>query len=75
MSEMKWQPIETAPKDGREILLFDRDDLPTVFAGKWAPVAGDGGWWIYADELLQDACAEAFPTHWMPLPPPPEREE
>jgi hypothetical protein len=67
-----WQPIDTAPKDGTEILLFDGE---VVTVGGWisevdqgADYEGQGliapGWWSLA---LKDN----KPTHWQPLPPPP----
>jgi hypothetical protein len=70
---MNWQPIETAPRDGKEnVLLFDGK---TVSAGGWttdldagAEYEGQlgmfGWWWIEGGD-----CA---PTHWMPLPEPPK---
>lgn len=74
-----WQPIETAPKDGTKILGYDPDigvstmsyfdDGSLVFYSKS---------WIIA---LFDVCDECYPkpiginpTHWMPLPPPPQQE-
>lgn len=59
---MEWQPIETAPKDGTEILLYRRG----VSQGKWrvgmlnGQCAWGGDGWFYPrwDQ----------PTHWMPLP-------
>lgn len=67
-----WQPIETAPKDGRHILVNDPFQLPRVVAAKW--VEGEGyALFVYADEVLQDICAEGPQcTHWMPLPEPPK---
>jgi hypothetical protein len=61
---MEWQPIETAPKDGSFVL---------VTSEKWfgdCDVAGwhFGMWRISADP---ESCP-IYPTHWMPLPPPPE---
>ena len=56
MSE--WQPIETAPKDGKLILLW----VPGKEYGlmKW-----EGIW----DDRLHGCRG---PTHWMPLPEPPD---
>lgn len=58
-----WQPIASAPKDGREILIGWTDSSRIFIAifeiGRWRD-AEDG---------------EAFPfepTHWMPLPEPPK---
>ena len=74
---MNWQPIETAPKDGRCILVFVPGDyFPMVgVAGNTGDVYvmrwnshGEGGWdqWDSYHDLDADA-----PTHWMPLPEPP----
>lgn len=64
MSE--WQPIETAPKNGKRILLASGSSH--VFTGFWdadadAPETDGwsddgGGWWE--------------PHHWTPLPEPPK---
>lgn len=63
MSE-EWQPLETAPKDGRAILGF----IPGWFAicGTWFQ---DGQWWMAAGQDGRMGCPP--PTHWMPLPEPP----
>lgn len=68
----KWQPIETAPKDGTLVDLWlpglpnpaFPDALTTCPAGRetncrWQ----DGRWW--GSDYMQSA------THWMPLPLPP----
>lgn len=73
MSE--WQPIETAPKDGSLVLLSNKNG---VWAGKYTPVYSSGfvpknKWSSYL--LNHDhfkAKKDITPTHWMPLPKPPE---
>lgn len=70
---MEWQPIETAPKDGREILCGRFTDEKDKFNGKinvdWyrQPHHGKGyiGWGRFNPKYWP-------PTHWMPLPKPPE---
>jgi Lar family restriction alleviation protein len=78
----EWQPIETAPKTGRILLL----GYPNV-AGKWRTVRGqwmseayiaeyweepddvEPGWFetsAEADDVPN--CWPVTPTHWMPLP-------
>lgn len=70
IAEDKWQPIETAPHDGTIVLgVTIQAQRPTAcitwFTGyQWLStgkpdkfVVQPHGWW---------------PTHWMPLPPPPE---
>ena len=64
--EDPWQPIETAPKDGREVWVYadGREELPSFqCVCAYHP---DAGW--CADELREV-------THWMPLPAPPQKEE
>jgi len=72
---MNWQPIETAPKDGRRVLVWIddpkllRDGYPICFARLW----------FYDDGSLGGG-AEGFNgkwdiTHWMPLPEPPKDEK
>lgn len=62
-----WQPIETAPKDGTEILLFVdayvTGDTPQQVVGRWFR----SGW----QESYADEYAVCEVTHWMPLPEPP----
>jgi hypothetical protein len=59
-----WQPIETAPRDGSQILAWDGDELLIAW---WC----DGGRWI-SDNLQQYHPGEyENPTHWQPLPSPP----
>lgn len=62
-----WQPIETAPKDGSEILLFN--SLGNRHIGRWGHrYLGDPiheGWTWDGKQIGGDV------THWMPLPAPP----
>jgi hypothetical protein len=79
MSE--WQPIETAPKEeGHWIIVWDADyELPMVVHwwgglelvnGQWEP--NEFGEWS-ADLRMKDRGPNSTsPTHWMPLPAPPE---
>lgn len=65
----KWQPIETAPKDGRRIII-GYDDVVAIV--KW-----EGSGWCENDyDNLWHGPDMFFggPTHWQPLPPPPESE-
>ena len=75
----KWQTIETAPKDGKNIIGFTGHGVEVVRWCDWngreyAP--GDG--WIGVEQ--DSTCltpnyrrekAQHQPTHWMPLPNPP----
>ena len=62
-SASKWQPIETAPKNGNHILLYRYD---IKFVGYYG--GANVGWRINAPDL---PCMWPEPTHWMPLPKPP----
>lgn len=70
---MEWQPIETAPTDGTRIFACRLGFEPQVvrWNAKWCSLDfedfdTDDQWhhW-YANTEYQ-------PTHWMPLPPPPQ---
>lgn len=62
---MTWQPIETAPKDGKPVLLWKE---PTKEHYVAAFIRGDHPGWCTPDGF------EIFrATHWMPLPHPPEQ--
>jgi hypothetical protein len=63
---MEWQPIETAPKDGRLILARNAtgDDWSGTFVAYWSTVKND---WMYSIERVAPEL-----THWMPLPEPPK---
>lgn len=60
----KWHPIETAPKDGRDVLLFTPSPFNGITIGSWGKWIG--GWGDQDGDMYPD------PTHWMPLPEPPE---
>ena len=84
---MKWQPIETAPKDGVEILLRrgtrvtsgayqkEIDEMGSeyhsngTYLGEYPTGNTSPAMWMSWDGGFLD---EEPPTHWMPLPPPPE---
>lgn len=58
-----WQPIDTAPRLGARVLVWDR--ISGVLAAQYLM----GAW--YAHEIRQ----EVVPTHWQPLPAPPSEGE
>ena len=63
---MEWQPIETAPRDGTEFLAF------------WSNAYGKFKfiqpmmWLNNRFVVTWDHDDDVKPTHWMPLPQPPE---
>lgn len=70
----RWRPIETAPMDGRVPILVTRPDHhPRVVHYMVSIEEGDGAW-IIARRVGSDPGALVYeaPTHWRPLPDPPE---
>jgi len=70
----KWQPIETAPRDGTSVLLFadDRGDY-----GRGEPYQGQ---WDAEHEMWRTFCGDDVeserhgPHWWIPMPAPPPDE-
>lgn len=64
-----WQGIESAPRDWSEVILFDQEYHPNVTSGFYS--CADGG----RDHWVSSSGSDRLePTHWMPLPPPPEEK-
>ena len=59
---MTWQKIETAPEDGTFILGINEGDWPEMAVIAWDK---EKEYWWWGEYTF-------YPTHWMPLPPPPE---
>lgn len=77
----QWQPIETAPKDGTEILIFqpafEKYGVKSWQRERIAVVSWQHfGWSI--DHVSGAECEDDFDyaavTHWQPLPNPPEKK-
>lgn len=68
---MRWKPIETAPKDGTEILAWNGESVQQSW---WDDtVYRQGKWCIWRDAKLGHIYwLDPVPTHWMPLPLPPQ---
>lgn len=82
--DSQWQPIETAPKDGTEIIgmyfnVYEPGFPPTVY-GPWTVAFRRGKWessWdgervlsYMSDFGSEYKSPEPDPTHWMPMPAP-----
>lgn len=84
--EREWRDISTAPKDGTRVMLWM---VPTYDGGTISLIDDDphpvfGSWVKWADNDKESGFREGWtwygsarckPTHWMPLPPPPEKEK
>lgn len=62
---MEWQSIETAPKDGAEIIIYDAGWSESGIAHCW----WDGNWQVVGREDI----TRTIPTHWMPIPKAPTK--
>ncbi len=88
---MEWQPIETAPKDGTEILLcevvkwnqgtYDEQgkcmSIPRIDYIHHVAAYIDVEWFVAEKGAGYEyqAIIMENPTHWMPLPPPPANHQ
>jgi hypothetical protein len=79
VKQESWMPIETAPKDGSEVLLMvkSRAGIKKGFLVGHYMGGGhciedhppiDSGWYFWNGRMFDK---ESEPTHWMPLPLPP----
>jgi hypothetical protein len=69
----EWQPIETAPKDGRRVLVLNHgEDVRIAKFGTFKFEKSEGTGWMDCENpewFLANA------THWMPIPDPPSKCE
>jgi hypothetical protein len=63
---MDWQPIETAPESG-DFLLWNGKRV-----AQGSRAMDDGEFWWADQDGYDFKPIEPEPTHWMPLPSPPE---
>lgn len=77
--QSQWKPIETAPKDFTDVLLYFPDFSPEyrIIIGHWVACEEDPDdepWWFEQD--VDRGCIngplEGEPTHWMELPEAPK---
>jgi hypothetical protein len=68
MSRDPWQPIASAPKDGTMILLVSDEDPEHIQPCQWSEV----GWLSPYSYSTYFSGGFDGPTHWMPMPSPPE---
>ena len=67
----EWQPIDTAPKDGTDILAYLEW---TDKSGEIRVIRWDEEMEVWWGDYAYDPDDEfEYPTHWMPLPAPPKK--
>lgn len=76
--KLNWQPIDTAPKDGTQILLCQATDGDGkiindsawglfIQVAAWWPEEYGGSWVVYCSQI-EEPPLHFDPTHWAPLP-------
>ena len=73
--ESKWQSMDTAPKNGRAILVWDGNEIEKVAWENWSRESF--GWVIAHSEREQKTGPDTVitidkPLAWLPLPEPPK---
>jgi hypothetical protein len=82
---MDWQPISSAPRDGDPILIWKPNERMVgeyMMAAYWADdhPGGGSGWVPVGGIHIQGYVSgvtgteQGFPTHWIPLPAPPQEK-
>lgn len=70
-----WQPMETAPRDGTDILVSNGEwiDVGWFSQSIWLGVDSEQGAFVIDDPRDYPIWGDALGlTHWHPLPPPPD---
>jgi hypothetical protein len=72
-----WQDIATAPRDGTRVLLAWADGAMAiaVWQNRNENLEADTYYEGWVDQFDFVAMSVEAPTHWMPLPPPPDTED
>lgn len=73
IDQLRWRPIEEAPTDdGFEAIVSGL--LYNQGPGRWVSTAVlfDLEWWMSEDDRVEGHGPLYAPTHWLPLPGPPE---
>lgn len=63
-----WQPIKTAPKDGKRVLVYEPGNRGGVHAAHFLRYSGKHDQWV------NPGAHKLNPTHWMPLPASPPKD-
>ena len=67
LSSPNWQPIGTFEGDEAYVLVWDGWN---VSEARYHP--SEDGWWLANTHPTDAHDGQVYPTHWMPMPPPPE---
>jgi hypothetical protein len=68
---MNWQPIETAPKDGTKVLVYE-ERLGIMHVASLQSAQYGELQWLVGEFDYDFPYLFTQPSHWMPLPEPPK---
>jgi hypothetical protein len=68
---MEWQQIDTAPTDGRAVIVGFAQRVGPWWVGEAYFDADAHRWYARGTDPMDLSDGPINPTHWMPLPPPP----
>ncbi len=76
MPEKKWQPIATAPENVSVLIYIPEWDHygPGIYRAMLVNMITTKRWTTTAWACGRDLTSSVEPTHWMPLPDPPESD-
>jgi hypothetical protein len=63
LTKEDWRPIETAPRDGTQVLALSGDRIEVLAHDTWTDLGRSYAHWITSDGHVRNDV-----THWMPLP-------
>jgi len=84
-----WQPIDTAPKDGKVFVGFNDSKSPKYFVCIWDDYSPEsqagheyrlgvgrrGDFYSFWEFEFRSNMLKVYPTHWQPLPTPPMEKD
>lgn len=63
-----WQTIESAPKEEKDIWLYEGNTTKKTWRGAWSPEFNEWVFGVASDDHTVLICLKLKPTHWMPVP-------
>ena len=73
LAKHQWRTMESAPLDGRHVMLGMADEQ--YVAEGYYEQDGPRGWFATNTHWSEDRPLELYPTHWQPLPSPPGEKD
>ena len=68
--QVMWKPIESAPKDGTRVLSYREGYAESMAVVWWNGTGCGAACWLPVNGAVWHS-----PTHWQPLPAPPQEQQ